>query len=636
MRKVKEESVFVTKAVVDTIEEALGDTTTFHKLDTSVEDNMIRATESVKRSVIKEHEEGRMDNWNRLLVTGLNAKGNMVTSPVFRTQAPYVYPLFKIHKLSQQRLDAGEIPPARLVHASREGPFYRLEKWLAPELTTLSRQYCGTEYILDSDDLLVQVDEWRENIPSGTKLFTLDVIALYPSINPGLALEALDDALRTCRTPPDVATTVRNLTTIILKESFVTFRGSVYKGVKGIPTGNCILCQIADITLRYLLFVLCPDAVPTEAGFWRRFIDDILGLWRGTERGFNRYLTQLNSLTEPFGISFGDSQIGHSVSYLDIRFTLLDNELRYQLHRKETDARLFLNTDSYHPEHVFRSVVFSQMIRVVNRNSNSSPLKRDLDELKRDLEKSGHVRAMLDELEPLAKRRATEEIVTLNRNSGRTLVYRLKFYKGVEDLKEVVKDCQESIDLVTGEKTRVIFALKKNTSIGSIVVRNRALSIGEDIGTLPSVSPPNQRCGTPRCKTCPLIFENPNNVFINGIKVKFDMRLTCKSAGVIYVCQCTICDEAYVGQTHQEFHRRINGHRSCFKFSGKLEFEKSALSFHSFNKHRRDDKNAFDLRYFKVGLIRSAAPRDLDRAEDYYISQFNTRLTGINRMVVSR
>ena len=185
----------------------------------------------------------------------------------------------------------------------------------------------------------------------------------------------------------------------------------------------------------------------------------------------------------------------------------------------------------------------------------------------------------------------------------------------------MVKDCQESIDLVTGEKTRVIFA-SIFASIGSIVVRNRALSIREEIGTLPSVSPPNQRCGTPRCKTCPLIFDNPNNVFINGIKVS--------GAGVIYVCQCTICDEAYIGQTHQEFHRRINGHRSCFKFSGKLEFEKSALSFHSFNKHRRD---SFDLRYFKVGLIRSAAPRDLDSAEDYYISQ---RLTGINRMVVSR
>ena len=87
---------------------------------------------------------------------------------------------------------------------------------------------------------------------------------------------------------------------------------------------------------------------------------------------------------------------------------------------------------------------------------------------------------MLDELEPLAKRRATEGIVTLNRNSGRTLVYRVKFYNGIEDLKGVFKDCQDSIDMVTGAKTRVIFALKKNTPVGGIVVRNRALSIGED------------------------------------------------------------------------------------------------------------------------------------------------------------
>ena len=243
---------------------------------------------------------------------------------------------------------------------------------------------------------------------------------------------------------------------------------------------------------------------------------------------------------------------------------------------------------------------------------------------------------MLDELEPLAKRRATEGIVTLNRNSGRTLVYRVKFYNGIEDLKGVFKDCQDSIDMVTGAKTRVIFALKKNTPVGGIVVRNRALSIGEDTVTLPSVSPPNQRCKAPRCMTCPLIFDNPNNVFVNGIKVKFDMKLTCKSAGVIYVCKCTICNEAYIGQTHQEFHCRINGHRSCFKVSEELEFEKSALSFHSFNKHRRHDKDSFDLRSFKVGLIRKAPPRELDRVEDYFITIFKTRLIGLNRIAVSR
>ena len=94
--------------------------------------------------------------------------------------------------------------------------------------------------------------------------------------------------------------------------------------------------------------------------------------------------------------------------------------------------------------------------------------------------------------------------------------------------------------------------------------------------------------------------------------------------------------EAYIGQTHQEFHGRLNGHRSNFKVNGALEYEKGALSFHAFLKHRTKNKGQFDLNIFKVGVIRRAIATELDRTEDYYINLFNTRLSGLNRIVVVR
>ena len=57
---------------------------------------------------------------------------------------------------------------------------------------------------------------------------------------------------------------------------------------------------------------------------------------------------------------------------------------------KETDARLFLQTESFHPKHVFKSVVFSQMIRVIQRNSQDHTSVEDLCELKNDLTRCGH------------------------------------------------------------------------------------------------------------------------------------------------------------------------------------------------------------------------------------------------------
>ena len=88
--------------------------------------------------------------------------------------------------------------------------------------------------------------------------------------------------------------------------------------------------------------------------FWKRFIDDVFGVWRGTLRQFNLFVQKLNMLAKPFGIQFGDQQVGRSVNYLDVTLYLDDqNQIQYKLFTKETDARLYLKTNSFHPPHGF-------------------------------------------------------------------------------------------------------------------------------------------------------------------------------------------------------------------------------------------------------------------------------------------
>ena len=402
--------------------------------------------------------------------------------------------------------------------------------------------------------------------------------------------------------------------------------------MKGIPTGNCISRQVADITLHYLLFFKLPRAIPTQANFWKRFIDDVFGFWQGTERSFKIFVDHLNSLTGPLGIKFGDYQVGHTVNFLDMVLSVSSSGVSHTLYRKETDARLYLKTDSFHPEHVFRSVVISQMIRIINRNSNPSPLKRNLDELREDLLRSGHRKEILDELEPLAKRRALgiEEVNRREPENGVTLVYSVKYYAEVEELRALVRDCQGSIDLVTGYPTRVIMALKKGAAIGNEVVRNRKLSLSE---SQPAITPQNQRCNGKGCKTCPILFETPQTVVVNGSCLKLDLRLTCKSSGVIYVANCVICGESYFGQTHSALHIRMNGHRSKFK-TDQLAFEQSALSYHCFLKHR--DKDNFSISSFRIGIVKRVSAMELDRFEEFFIESFGTRVNGLNRIAVVR
>lgn len=173
--------------------------------------------------------------------------------------------------------------------------------------------------------------------------------------------------------------------------------------------------------------------------FWKRFIDDVFGLWTGSIRQFHLFVKKLNELAKEFGLQFGDSQIGKSVNYLDMTISLVDNNiLKYQLFVKETDARLYLETDTFHPAHVFKSVVFSQMMRVIQRNSNDSTCVEDLERLKEDMVKSGHSEDMVNGLEPLAVQRVLEnELLDFHTPKEPTeqVVFSVKYFKELGALK---------------------------------------------------------------------------------------------------------------------------------------------------------------------------------------------------------
>lgn len=384
--------------------------------------------------------------------------------------------------------------------------------------------------------------------------------------------------------------------------------------------------------------------------FWKRFIDDIIGLWKGTRRQFSAFVEMLNKKAEQFGIKFGDWQIGKSVNFLDLTLELDNGQIHHRLYKKPTDARLYLRTDSYHPDHVFQSVAFSQMIRIIERNSRDNTCEEDLEELKSDLEKAGHKRNTLEELEPRAVHRAITNI-DKDKNPGedntadQNLVFSVQFSPDIDALKKVVRELEGDIKKICGD-IKIIFAIRKHPSIGNRVVKNKQL------GQLPpDASHYSQRCGVPQCQTCSLLFNFDDKILVNGKPVLLDKSANCGTKNIIYIAQCQICsaipgsEDTYFGQTTTPFRTRINNHRACFpKKDDKdknrknahivnknktIMHEKSALSMHCFLKHTSE----FDLKFFKLGIVKSVPlALNLDREESRFCVKYRTNVWGLNRM----
>ena len=236
-----------------------------------------------------------------------------------------------------------------------------------------------------------------------------------------------------------------------------------------------------------------------------------------------------------------------------------------------------------------------------------------MEKLIKDFETSGYDREELKKIEQRAQEQVNNRRTTEEQD---VITFPLFYFEQINDLKQILKDSTTDLKLIIGD-TKIILAVKKNPSIGNMVVKNKMLM--SDIQRLES-----QKCGVTNCRQCPLV--NNNTVTINNVTVKPSRTLNCKSRNVIYLWQCQICQEenAYFGRTVQESHKRTNTHRGCFA-EGK--WEDSALSTHSHNVHREN----FNLSDFKITLVKKCSPQIIRREEFKIIDKYRTRTMGINR-----
>ena len=562
---------------------------------------------------------------DKTLIAGLNTNNRPKLAPEYQPESPYAYPLFKVHKLSEEDIASKKIPPNRLVHASKYGPLYRMEKWTSPFLTKISREYFKKEFILDTGDLINSLESLNQSqnlLNENVHLFTLDVKALYPSIKPALALQAIREVLSIDKTTKkDTKTAIAQFIDLSFENSYVAYKGECYKSKIGIPTGGSLSRQIADIFLHWILFCKMNPKLSTLQAirFWKRFIDDCIGIWRGTKREFDNFVRLLNREMKKFGIEFpvNEIQFGKSVHMLDLFVYLEENNIiHYKGYSKPTDSKRYLNPNSFHPRTMFNAIPFSQMLRTLRNNSKPETMNSELELCVEHFVSSGYKKEKIEDLKQSVLNRSVEN----RNNDGETIVFPIHYFDGVDELKEVVRSMDNEIRSLIGD-VRVMFAIKKRNSIGNSAVRNKNLSF-------PQVNTSNQCCNVSGCLQCPLTIAE-SSISINNKEIRIPKSLNCKSRNVIYLWLCNLCtkSEAYFGRTIQECHDRSSGHRSCFTDD---KWEKSALSMHARDKHQ----SQFSLTNFSVAVVKKVSPQQIRREEFRFIDKYRTITLGLNRYKV--
>ena len=165
--------------------------------------------------------------------------------------------------------------------------------------------------------------------------------------------------------------------------------------------------------------------------------------------------------TMKYGIKFpvNEIQFGKSVHFLEICAYLDHNNIiHYKGYTKPTDAKRYLNPNSFHPQSVFNSIPFSQMLQMLRNNSKMDTRNEELSQCIKNFEASGYKSEKLEMLkEKVINKVALTTAVTEERD---TLAFPVHFFEGVEKFKALVNSLATEFQELIGD-TRIIFRIEE-------------------------------------------------------------------------------------------------------------------------------------------------------------------------------
>ena len=121
---------------------------------------------------------------------------------------------------------------------------------------------------------------------------------------------------------------------------------------------------------------------------WFRFIDDVDMKWTHGDKELDEFLEHANSIHP--SIKFTHEVSKTKMSFLDTTTTVKEGNMTTDLYSKPTDKHQYLSPSSCHPKHCFKSIPFSQAIRVKRICSTVETTKQRLGDLRHHLKRQGY------------------------------------------------------------------------------------------------------------------------------------------------------------------------------------------------------------------------------------------------------
>eukprot|EP00804_Cyclotella_cryptica_P026745 CCRYP_007965-RA/>CCRYP_007965-RA protein AED:0.02 eAED:0.02 QI:0/-1/0/1/-1/1/1/0/583 len=296
------------------------------------------------------------------------------------------YIMYKIHKGQKN----GRWP-TRPVCSDVSSLPHGLGKYITEMLLPVAQHQ--QSYFRDSYALKTLLD--RTSITPGSLLFTSDATAMYTNIKTQPAIAHISQYLRdeagrtfTHYNPESLIEAIH----IVFENNIIAFGDTYWQQISG--TGMGISPAPPWATIFYGLYESSLlNRWRHRIGFYRRFIDDVFGIWithpcqDTNEKLWNDFQEDMQHW---HGLEWTCEPLATSVNFMDLTISIAGTRLLTTLYEKPQNLYLYLPPHSSHPRGIETGLIFGQVLRIQRLCSKQEDADAHIKQLFQRLCERGH------------------------------------------------------------------------------------------------------------------------------------------------------------------------------------------------------------------------------------------------------
>ena len=520
------------------VENDLNDNTTYNKVN---KDILTTVNNKVKKLVKNLHSNGHIDDkTKKYMMPGNIRYGKVKANP-------------KVHKKDN---------PIRTIISTINSPTEKLAEVAESELSEWIESL--DTYVKDTTHFLRILNDKIGQIPDNATLFTMDVKALYPSVPRKEGIQACKLALENRKRKDFTTDALIGMIELVLDNNIFKFQENKYLQTDGTAIGSKLGRNYACTYMGEWEKQLLKNSTHKPYIFLR-YVDDIFGIWTGSEQGLQEFVQEANRIHENIKVTLESSQ--KEIPFLDVLVTNDQNRIKTTIYQKDTDRHMYVHKKSDHPAATKKAIPYGLGIRAKQICSTNEAYLESKGRIIQHLKKRGYnkweIAKSLNKVDTLDRQKLLEQNKE-RRTSTKRIPLLLTYGTYLPNVTNILR--KRMAVLRRSPRMTQIFvqppmaAYRRDANLQDILVHSKHRRMFEG-----SSKPGTQQCGK-SCVICQYMYESEDQTVKEADNMRFLDIVNCKSTNVVYGIVCKECDKVvYVGETGNTIYERFQNHISSIK-----------------------------------------------------------------------